>query len=222
MKLFIVRAEVRGCPESSRCCTESILGGVYPTDQLAEARCEYLREEGWDTVWYDTVEMRFHGVDCEQLGYRLGRRLEYSLWDGEVMNKPMVNKMKTKLILIRGLPGSGKTTMANAMVSENYKMIHVETDQYFTDSNGTYRFDASELTDAHEWCQHVTRNYLIDNTSVVVSNTFSRRWEMKPYLDMARELGVQVEILEATGEYTSVHDVPKHTIEAMKQRWEAV
>lgn len=58
MKLFIVRAEVRGCPES-------ILGGVYPTDQLAEARCEYLREEGWDTVWYDTVEMGFHGVDCE-------------------------------------------------------------------------------------------------------------------------------------------------------------
>ena len=60
MKLFIVRAEVRGCPES-------ILGGVYPTDQLAESRCEYLREEGWDTVWYDTVEMGFHGdgVDCE-------------------------------------------------------------------------------------------------------------------------------------------------------------
>lgn len=58
MKLFIVRAEVRGCPES-------ILGGVYPTDQLAEDRCEYLREEGWDTVWYDTVEMGTDGVDCE-------------------------------------------------------------------------------------------------------------------------------------------------------------
>ena len=57
-KLYIVRAEVRGS-------TESILGGVYPTDQLAEVRCEYLREAGLDTVWYDTVEMGTNGVDCQ-------------------------------------------------------------------------------------------------------------------------------------------------------------
>jgi hypothetical protein len=56
--LYIVRAEVSGSPES-------ILGGVYPTDQLAEDRCEYLREEGWDIVWYDTVKMDTNGVDCE-------------------------------------------------------------------------------------------------------------------------------------------------------------
>lgn len=130
--------------------------------------------------------------------------------------------MKPKLILIRGLPGSGKTTMAVAMVKEHPRMCHIETDQYFTDDNGKYNFVASELTDAHEWCQHVVMNNLIGGVSVVVSNTFSRRWEMKPYLDMARQLDVQIEILEAKGNYTSVHDVPKHTIEAMKQRWEAV
>ena len=59
MKLFIVRAEVRGSPES-------MIGGVYTTDQLADARCEALREDGWwDIVWYDTVEMGTDGVDCE-------------------------------------------------------------------------------------------------------------------------------------------------------------
>lgn len=127
-----------------------------------------------------------------------------------------------KLTLIRGLPGSGKTTMAKAMLMEDPKTCHVETDHYFTDYDGNYNYNATELTDAHEWCQHVTKNNLLENIDVVVSNTFSRRWEMKPYLDMAMELGAQVEILETTGEYASVHNVPKHIIAAMKQRWEAI
>ena len=40
-----------------------------------------------------------------------------------------------KLIIIRGLPGSGKSTFAKSL-----NCTHFETDMYFTDSEGNYNF----------------------------------------------------------------------------------
>jgi len=52
-----------------------------------------------------------------------------------------------QLILLRGLPGSGKSTFANLLGG-----IHVEADQYFI-QDGEYKFDASKLKQAHNWCK---------------------------------------------------------------------
>ena len=122
-----------------------------------------------------------------------------------------------ELVLIRGLPGSGKTTMA-ARDFPGY--AHFEADHYFEYTDGSYKFDASKLADAHAWCQRLTKANLILGQSVVVSNTFTQRWEMKPYLDMANYLNIPVRILVATGNYTSVHGVPEAAIAAMRRRWE--
>lgn len=128
----------------------------------------------------------------------------------------------TKLTLIRGLPGSGKTTMAKALVEADPKLTHFEADQYFTDASGDYRFEPSEIEDAHTWCFTEARSVLKEGSSVVVSNTFTRRWEMEPYLKLVAQLGVELEILEATGNYKSIHGVPQKTIDAMRSRWEKV
>jgi tRNA uridine 5-carbamoylmethylation protein Kti12 len=45
--------------------------------------------------------------------------------------------MKT-LILLRGLPGSGKTTLAKSLVTKDY--CHKEADMYFVDEFGNYKF----------------------------------------------------------------------------------
>ncbi len=55
-----------------------------------------------------------------------------------------------ELVLIRGLPGSGKSTMAKDLATQGY--LHFEADMYF-ELDGHYRYDASCIREAHSWCQ---------------------------------------------------------------------
>ena len=58
--------------------------------------------------------------------------------------------------------------------------------------------------------------------SVVVSNTFTRLWEMEPYLKAAKKRGINISIIEATGNWPNVHGVPEDAIEKMRARWEPI
>jgi predicted kinase len=120
-----------------------------------------------------------------------------------------------ELVIIRGLPGSGKSTLAKEMTTH----VHVEADMYFM-HNGHYHFNAADLPKAHDWCHRKAALELEKGNNVVVSNTFTRKWEIMPYKEMADKLGCTFDVLEAKGEYENVHGVPKHAIERMKQRWE--
>lgn len=121
-----------------------------------------------------------------------------------------------ELVLIRGLPGSGKSTMARAMRTTHE---HYEADMFFTDEDG-YNYDRDKIKEAHEWCQHEAFNALANGKSVVVSNTFTRRFEMEPYFEIAKIFGIEPRIIEATGNYQNVHGVPTEVVEKMRQRWE--
>ena len=57
ISFYVVRAEYDGMPES-------YLAGVYPTEKMAQARCDELESEGYDVVWYDEVLMGPEGADC--------------------------------------------------------------------------------------------------------------------------------------------------------------
>jgi predicted kinase len=129
--------------------------------------------------------------------------------------------MRNSLFLIRGLPGSGKTTLAQELVYfPDSKMKHFETDMFFEDVNGKYTYDRANIEVAHDWCKNQAQFYLERGWDVVVSNTFVCLWEMQPYFDMAEKLGIKVHVLECKGEYESVHKVPQQTIDRMKEKWE--
>lgn len=123
----------------------------------------------------------------------------------------------TQLVIIRGLPGSGKSTMAQEYVKMGFK--HYEADMYF-ERDGQYTFNPNRLRHAHQWCRNAVEKALEQGYNVVVSNTFTQRWEFEPYVEVANDLGAQVDILTATGNYNNVHGVPPEKIEVMKQRWE--
>ena len=127
-----------------------------------------------------------------------------------------------QLILLRGLPGSGKSTFAKSLGG-----IHIEADQYFM-VKGEYKFDASQLKNAHNYCQSQTRAWMTHNGEqiktdrIIVSNTFTQEWEMDAYFKMAEEFGYQVVCLIVENRHCGVneHDVPEEKIEQMKNRFE--
>ena len=124
---------------------------------------------------------------------------------------------KSELVLIRGLPGSGKSTMARAMTG----FVHLEADMHMM-INGVYQYDASKVADSHNQCKALVREALGTGHNVVVSNTFSRASEMADYIAIAKGLGVSVRVVEATGRWPNVHGVPQDRIEQMRRRWEKV
>jgi len=123
--------------------------------------------------------------------------------------------MALLLVIVRGLPGSGKTTLAKKLGIK----FHYEADDFFI-SNGVYKFDPVKISSAHELCQRRAFEALKRNHDVVVSNTFTQRWEIEPYLKMAKTTGAIVQEITCKGDWKSVHNVPKSAIEKMKLRWE--
>jgi predicted kinase len=122
-----------------------------------------------------------------------------------------------KLVIIRGLPGSGKTKFAKELEARGY--YHYETDMFFT-KNGEYKWNPNQKSIAHKWCLDKCRRSLEMGCDVVVSNTFTKKSYLKPYLDMAAELGVEVFTIIANGHYKSSHGVSDEVMDKMAKEWE--
>ena len=127
------------------------------------------------------------------------------------------------LYLLRGLPGSGKSTLAKQLGGS-----HFETDSYFLDENKNYKFDGSRLKEAHQWCQDLVSNAMLlnhttgYNETIVVSNTFTQEWEMKPYMDMAKDWGYKVFSIIVENRHGGVnqHGVSDEKLQQMQDRFE--
>ena len=124
------------------------------------------------------------------------------------------------LYLIRGISGSGKSTLAKNMVVDT-DISWYEADMFFlTGKDQQYKFNPSKLKDAHEWCFEETQTDLLAGKDVIVSNTFTRLWEMQRYLDLVKELNIPVRVFRTTGKFKNVHNVPEDVVQKMEERFE--
>jgi len=141
--------------------------------------------------------------------------------------------MKNFILLARGLPGSGKTSLTEMIGLPTVsgimsRPISCSADDYFVDKDGLYQFDPRLLPEAHKACQGRSRSAMLSEKNVVVHNTFTQRWEMEPYIQLAKEFGYRLIVISTydggcdneTLASRNTHGVPVESIAAMRDRWE--
>jgi len=122
------------------------------------------------------------------------------------------------LILVRGVSGAGKSTIAPMFKNA----VLVSTDDFFLDEYGEYVFDANSLVINHQFCQLAVSMMMKDEEElIVVHNTFTADWEMDAYFDLARKHGYAVHTIIVENRHGSknVHDVPQDIVKAQKERF---
>jgi predicted kinase len=129
------------------------------------------------------------------------------------------------LILLRGVPGSGKSTLGEVILNcpQSTSNTVLSADDLFTDSSGNYNFDSSRIKEAHNLCQQKCAEKMkLGLYKIVVANTFTQEWEMSPYYEMAERYKYRVHsiIVENRHNSVNVHNVPEEKLIQMKDRFE--
>ena len=154
------------------------------------------------------------------------------------------------LILVRGVPGCGKTTIADMLSSCGRSVLFCTDDMFMvpgceerSDGDmiehdctgpGGYQFNPSKLSEYHAATVGKVKDSMIDEKyddecfhsydTIIVHNTFTQKWEMDPYLELAKEYDWKVHtiIVENRHGSKSIHGVPEEAIDRMKERFEII
>jgi len=97
------------------------------------------------------------------------------------------------LIILRGLPGSGKTTLVN-LLNPLHEWPAFSVDDYFTDpETGEYQFEFDKNHLAYKLCLANTEEAMKQNKAkIFLHNTFTMEWEIEPYFKLANDFGYQL------------------------------
>jgi len=128
--------------------------------------------------------------------------------------------MNKILYIVRGVPGAGKSTFAKSISPED---CICEADMFLYDDNGAYIFTPTRLKEAHAKCQERAKSLMLKGyPRVVVSNTFTREWEMEAYIKMAQEYGYSVITLIIENRHGGIneHGCPEVDVQKMRNRFE--
>ena len=136
------------------------------------------------------------------------------------------------IIIMRGLPGSGKTHLAKRLCQGKFSSAVCSADDYFQERTvkTDYKFIGMEIDRAHKRCRDNVISAIENGTEVViVDNTHTQRWEYGIYERLALLCGYKSYVFEVacTSDSTRqefqkrcTHHVSDHVHKEMFTRWE--
>ncbi|NXX39483.1 N4BP2 protein, partial [Tricholaema leucomelas] len=154
----------------------------------------------------------------------------------QAQQPPVCHMMRKKmhligqvLVLLRGVPGSGKSYLARTLLEDNPDGIILSTDDYFC-KNGQYHYNPDCLGEAHDWNRKRAKEaFEMRISPIIIDNTNIQAWEMKPYVTLAQQFKYKVMFREPDTwwkfkpkelEKRNIHGVPKEKIKRMLERYE--
>jgi adenylate kinase family enzyme len=126
---------------------------------------------------------------------------------------------RSNLVVIRGLPGSGKSTAAQKLIKAGYTFL--EADMYHINKKtGAYEFDIQRKTGAWEWVKETIANLLMHGQDVVLAGVFPTNNTLQLLKDNCRYIGASFTVLTAESDHGNIHDVPEEVLAGMLAAWE--
>lgn len=128
----------------------------------------------------------------------------------------MESKKKHKLVIVRGLPGSGKSTYAKNNYPDTFR---VESDMYHV-RNGVYTFDTHAYNKREHWVKNTIRMALCGGMDVVTSCVYGHAKKIQALKELADEFNADLEVIRLTADYGNVHNVPESVLKDMREHFE--
>jgi len=123
-------------------------------------------------------------------------------------HEELLNIAPQGVLILAGLPGSGKSKLAKdheafrLVTPCQYSPIKIMSSDHHFMRSGEYKFDPSELGEAHDRCWkrfvgccdawHKTMGSTTSRPLIIVDNTNTSPFELAPYVRYATGLGVPV------------------------------
>lgn len=120
------------------------------------------------------------------------------------------------LRVIRGNPGSGKSTSAKAMFPGT---LLLENDMFLM-QNDEYKWSKERVKDAIDWCIKMTHVALENGMDVCLANTFTKRRFIESYKRIAEKYGAKFEVYRCTGNFKNVHGLSDSMVNNFKRSME--
>lgn len=179
--------------------------------------------------------------DIHNITWDMSKMIKFTgnCWNDQLRNILTYHNQGSRvMIIMRGVPGSGKSCLARHIIemtiggSDNNFASHIFSSDDFFIKRGKYLYDRNKIHEAHEINQRkVTFATQQGLSPVIVDNTHVHIWEMEPYVINAVKNGYYIEIVEPNTPWVksahqlakrNVHNVPKDKIKKMLENFESV
>jgi predicted kinase len=224
-RLILTKLRERGYGPSSLPIYE------HPDDLKAKEKKKRLTHKITDRNMFESINLVSDGRSiltagtAESNGIRWNRSFDA---DGRVAR--IIDDLGSTniMVIMRGLPGSGKSSLARILARNLSPNLICSADSYFETKDG-YQFSKDRLSAAHAACLERAEDIVSYGGTVIIDNTNSRRSEYQKYIDLADENNYDIYIIEIAcrdreqvrifSERTT-HMVPHKNLIQMLMRWE--
>lgn len=122
-----------------------------------------------------------------------------------------------KMYIMRGAPGSGKTSLWKVLGHHFWTTV-ASADDYFVDAHGNYDFSPAKLPDAHNYCKEVAKATCEFpkarvKCAIVIDNCNVKPEHAEFYIKLAIEHGFTPYVIDVGDAGLSAEDLHQRTVE---------